>query len=186
MFSNSNLSYLRQLNDKWVDYETFKRCLESYAARKGFSITKHSTNYFRCNRFGIRKQNGKERRKFNGGDLKCGCTFQIGLRPSSYIKKTECNSVRNYRHRPNFDRGQHVTVMKADTEHAGGCKPSPANQVMTKNRSGRYISQLTDIAMFQLCNAVLKGNRLNTPVSKFRDLKHSNISCEIFVFSINI
>ena len=156
-----------QLNDNWKDFETFKECVETYAARIGFTTTIHSTTYIRCNRFGQKKNNGTKSRNYFGGQLKCGCEFLIGIRPSKYRKKEEKNSIRNYRSRPNLDSGEFVTIMKTSLQHTGGCTPGPANQVSTKNRAGKYIDNITEISLYQLCSGVLNGNRLTSSVSCF-------------------
>lgn len=141
--------------------------MDSYAARVGFTCTKYGNSSIKCNRFGSKDSGEKRVRNYHGGQLKCGCDFSISVRPSSYIKKVESNSKRGYRSRPNFNSGEFVTIIKASLVHTGGCQPGPSNHVMTKSRAGKYVENITDIALFQLCNAKKNGTRLTTSVSVY-------------------
>ena len=141
-----------------------KSFIDSYAAKVGFTCTKYGNSTIKCNRFGTTKEGDHKSRSYHGGPLKCGCLFSISVRPSSYVKKTEANSKRGYRSRPNFNVGEFVTVVTANLEHTGGCQPSPSNHVMTKSRSGKYVENITEMALFQLCNSVKNGNRLTSSV----------------------
>ena len=59
----------------------------------------------------------------------------------------------------------YVTIGTAVTNHSGGCNPSPQQHVMQKSRSGQYIADLSQMALFQLCNASHEGRTVNSQVS---------------------
>ena len=59
-------------------------------------------------------------------------------------------------HRPYFEPGYFVTVSKAMLEHTGGCKPGALQHVMQKSRSGTYVSDISQLALFTLCGSSQK------------------------------
>ena len=67
--------------------------------------------------------------------------------------------------RPLWDDDYYITIRSVNTEHSGGCVPSPQQHVMQKCRSGRYISDISRMALFQLCNASHEGRTVNSQVS---------------------
>ena len=67
--------------------------------------------------------------------------------------------------RPLWNDMYYVTIVRAVTNHSGGCKPSPQQHVMQKSRSGQYIADISQLALFQLCNASHEGRTVNSQVS---------------------
>ena len=59
-----------------------------------------------------------------------------------------------------------VTIVDGILEHSEGCEPCPQQHVMTKSRAGKYVSDISTMALFTLCNiATRMGKELDTVVS---------------------
>ena len=108
-----------------------------------------------------------QKRFFVSGDLKCNCNFHIIIKPCTHFTKVTFNpdGSKKRTSRPLWDDQYYVTIKIAETEHIGGCIPSPQQHVMQKSRSGRYISDISEMALFQLCNASHDGRMVNSQVS---------------------
>ena len=98
-------------------------------------------------------------RDYKSGVLKAGCTFQIKIKGTVYKKDRSGTS------RPCFDVDNPVVVTIASCEHTGMCKPCPRQQVMMKNRSGKYVSNISQMVMYQFCNLMVTKGKLSSNVS---------------------
>ena len=138
-----------QVGDNWRDKKRLNHALKKFAGIMGF-IIRQSHSIMECDRAGIPSAG----RKFAKGNLKCGCQFRITFRPSCHEVKEEPTRRQS---RPVFDDNVYVTISKVNLDHTNGCVPSPQQQVMTKCRSGRYVSNLFQMALYQLCNSSIGG-----------------------------
>ena len=156
-------SSLFVVGDRWRDYDSIFNALQSYAAETGFTINKWGDKtYFRCGRFGCMKRKKKTcgpLRDYKSGGLKAGCTFQVKIKGTVYKKDRSGTS------RPCFDVENPVVVTIASCEHTGMCKPCPRQQVMMKNRSGKYVSNISQMVMYQFCNLMVTKGKLSSNVS---------------------
>ena len=131
---------------------------------KGFCVRTNGSRVLECNRAGDPNVEG---RQFKAGHLKCGCLFRIKFKPSLHqttvytSKNGECKKAS----RPSWGDSDFVTIDEARTEHTGGCDPSPQQHVMQKSRSGRYISDLSQHALFTLCNSCTNEKMVDSMVS---------------------
>ena len=147
-----------QVNDNFLDKEFFEQVINCFAAISGFVTRKASDRVFECSRGGKGPAVSADQRKFASGDLKCGCEFKLSCKPCCHyanVEKQKNGSVKKV-YRPYFDRGYYVTVSKAMLEHTGGCKPGALQHVMQKSRSGNYVSDISQLALFTLCGSSQK------------------------------
>ena len=98
-------------------------------------------------------------RDYKSGVLKAGCTFQIKIKGTVYKKDRSGTS------RPCFDVDNPVVVTIASCEHTGLCKPCPRQQVMMKNRAGKYVSKISQMVMYRFCNLMVNKGKLSSNVS---------------------
>ena len=75
------------------------------------------------------------------------------------------NSKAKYRN--NFNDNVIIIIKNACCTHAGLCKPSCQQQLVTRARGGSYIKNMNDMAFFTLCNVMKHNNgTLNTETIK--------------------
>ena len=163
----SNFSHfcLFQVGDNFKDREFFKQALKCYAAICGFCTRCKNPRVQECTRAG---KTATKNRPFSAGNLKCDCKFKIVYRPSFYepsIEKQKNGSFKKVS-RPIWDDGYFVEIMEASVEHTGGCKPCPQQHMMQKSRSGKYISDISQQALYTLCNASYDGRTVDTQVRR--------------------
>jgi hypothetical protein len=163
----SNFSHicLFQVGDNFKDKEFFKRALKCYAAMCGFCTGCKNPRVQECTRAG---KSPTKNRPFSAGNLKCDCKFKIVYRPCFYepsIEKQKDGSFKKVS-RPIWDDGYFVEIMEASVEHTGGCKPCPQQHMMQKSRSGKYISDISQQALYTLCNASYDGRTVDTQVRR--------------------
>ena len=164
-----------------MDASLLKSAIIEYAAITGYvTRAQGGSNNRVCNRADKASTN----RKYKAGNLKCGCSFNIRHRPSLY---------RPHRYpsgkivsRPVYDDGYFVTISLSVTDHAGGCNPSPQQQVMQKSRSGMYVSNISMMALYTLCGSLLKGEYVGTEVSSCLIIIHLNLYTYIIINDISI
>ena len=123
--TNENwISVSRQIGDNFKNNSLFTSALKFYAAICGFCIRCKTDRHKECSRAG--KASGKWR-AFVAGDLKCNCSFYIIIKPCAYYSKVSVlpGGASKRTSRPLWDDDYYVTIRSADTEHSGGCVPSP-------------------------------------------------------------
>ena len=154
-----------QVGDKFKDRAFLVQVLKSYAAMKGFCTRFNGNHIQECSRAGYPKDK-ENSRKFSGGQLRCGCKFQIKYIPSLHrtVQVVQRSGKVKRTSRAVWDDNEYVTITLANTVHTGGCHPSPQQQVMQKSRSGRYISDISKHALFILCNSHYDGRTVDTMV----------------------
>jgi hypothetical protein len=130
----------------------------------GFCVRSKTDRHKECSRAGVPPVS---KRVFAAGDLKCCCNFHIIIKPCGHSNKVTINAdgTQKKTSRPLWNEEYYVTIGSADTDHSGGCIPSPQQHVMQKSRSGRYITDISQMALFQLCNASHEGRTVNSQVS---------------------
>ena len=130
----------------------------------GFCIRSKTDRHKECSRAGVPPE-GK--RVYASGDLKCSCKFHVIVKPCAYSSKVTVNDdgTKKKTSRPLWNDRYYVTIGTAVTDHSGGCEPSPQQHVMQKSRSGQYIADISQMALFQLCNASHEGRTVNSQVS---------------------
>ena len=161
----SHIHSIKQVGDNWKDKSLLQKALDVNAARTGFAIAKCRDRIFSCSRVDTKKKKCAER-LFSSGPLQAGCKFQIRVKPSRHYKhvtKKKDGSMTS-KHRSDWSDETFVTITAAITEHCGGCQPSPMQQVMQKNRAGKYVNNITEMSMYALCNARLRGKPVDTQV----------------------
>ena len=144
-----------------MDAAFLKKAIIEYAAITGFvTRVQGGSNNRVCNRANKSQTN----RNYTAGNLKCGCTFNIRHRPS--LHRPHKYASGKVISRPVYEDGYFVTITVSVTDHSGGCIPSPQQQVMQKSRSGKYVSNISMMALYTLCGSLLKGEYVGTEVSK--------------------
>ena len=159
-----SFTQLIQIGDNFRDRETVVSAIKCYASMKGFCVRTNGSRVLECNRAG---EPNSDARPFKAGQLKCGCKFRIKFKPSRHqtLAYTSKNGEAKRTSRPNWADGNFVTIDEAMTDHTGGCNPSPQQHVMQKSRSGKYISDLSQHALFTLCNACTNDKMVDSMVS---------------------
>ena len=73
----------------------------------------------------------------------------------------------NGRKRPAWnDPSCTATIVSLNLEHSGGCIRCPQQHVMTKSRAGKYVGDISTMALFTLCNTASRaGRELDSVVS---------------------
>ena len=99
-------------------------------------------------------------RYFADGQLKAGCTFSIKFKSSVRAKKMPKNPTAKSKpkYRNYFSDNISITIVEAVCEHGGQCRPSPQQQIMVRSRSGLYIKNVSENAIFILCNMLKHNN----------------------------
>ena len=152
------------MGDNFQNNSLLTSALKCYAAICGFCIRSKTDRRKECSRAGSPPA---QKRFFASGDLKCNCNFHIIIKPCTHFTKVTFNPDGSQKRtsRPLWDDKYYVTIASAETDHSGGCIPSPQQHVMQKSRSGQYISDISEMALFQLCNASHEGRMVNSQVS---------------------
>ena len=139
-----------------------------YANRVGFLITLRSTGTIQCNRrnYCNFKNNRKSVRSFKSGKLQCDCNFHIKVKAGKSVEDAKG------RKRPAWsDPYCTATIVTCNLEHSGGCIPCPQQHIMTKSRAGKYVGDISTMALFTLCNTASRaGKELDTVVSTNKKL----------------
>jgi hypothetical protein len=159
---------LFKTGQKWKDRSTLFHAVNSFAAIAGFSVFL-SQEYIKCNRFGIVKKRKKQNttdnelqnhRAFASGQLKAGCTFSIQMASTVRIKSMPkvVTEKSKPKYRNNFNDNVIIIIKNACCTHAGLCKPSCQQQLVTRARGGSYIKNMNDMALFTLCNVMKHNN----------------------------
>jgi len=163
--------------DQWKDRSTLFEAVKCISAYSGFApyLTQE---YIRCNRYGNMKSKDSKSvldqkqaaRDFADGRLKAGCTFSIKFKSSVREKKMPKNPTAKSKpkYRNDFSDNTFITIENAVCEHGGHCKPSSQQQIMVRSRSGLYVKNVSDTAIFTLCNMLKhnSGGRLKTVTIK--------------------
>ena len=134
------------------------------ANRKGFSVRIAGHGVIQCNRrnYGNNYQKrSNKKRKFLGGELQCKCNFHIKIKANKFfidVKK---------KHRPDWNSDDcFVTIVDGILRHSGDCKPSTQQHIFTKCRSGKYVEDISSMALYTLCNSANRnGKGVNSIVS---------------------
>ena len=147
----------------WVNRETLVKALRVYANQVGFLITLRSTGTIQCNRRNYCNFYSKRTssRNFKSGKLQCDCNFHIKVKAGKSIEDAK------KRKRPAWnDPYCSATIVSLNLQHSGGCIPSPQQHVMTKARARKYVGDISNMALFTLCNTASRaGRELDSVVS---------------------
>ena len=137
--------------------------MRAYSNRVGFTIRIAGQGVLQCNRrdYCNPYHTKTDVRHFKAGKLHCNCNFHVKVKAGKFIRDEKGKS------RPAWnDPDCFVTIVDGILEHSGGCEPCPQQHVMTKSRAGKYVSDISTMALFTLCNiATRMGKELDTVVS---------------------
>ena len=149
-------SYLSKNGQTWASKDILVSALRVYTNRVGFLITLRSTGTIQCNRRNYCNYH-KERtnsRSFKAGKLQCNCDFHIKVKAGKSVVDAKG------RKRPAWtDPYCTATIVGLNLEHSGGCVPCPQQHVMTKSRAGKYVGDISTMALFTLCNTASRAGR---------------------------
>ena len=134
------------------------------ANRKGFSVRIAGQGVIQCNRrnYGNTYNNkSAKKRKYAAGSLQCDCNFHIKIKAGKFF----LNDKKKYRPDWNSDEC-FITVVDGDLSHSGECKPSTQQHIFTKSRAGKYVGDISSMALYTLCNSASRNGRgVNSIVS---------------------
>lgn len=119
----------------------------------GYHIGKNK-RVIHCTRIG----DTSRQRNYAGGALAAKCPFQVKLKPLCRIAYKAKETSKGWMYRDLWN--EPVLIISACCQHGGMCHPSRQNRVMTGQRSGKYVAQIPDNALFTLCNQYEKRSRL--------------------------
>ena len=158
---------LFKTGDQWNDRSTLFEAVKCFSAYVGFApyLTQE---YIRCNRYGTMQSKHSNTqlyqkgavRDYADGQLKAGCTFSIKFKSSVREKKMPKNPTAKSKpkYRNDFSDNISITIVEAVCKHGGQCRQSPQQQIMVRSRSGLYIKNISENALFILCNMLKHNN----------------------------
>ena len=113
-----------------------------------------------------------QKRKFVSGDLQCKCHFHIKIKASKFYVDAK------KKHRPDWNNPDcSVTIVDGILSHSGDCKPSTQQHIFTKSRSDKYVEDISNMALYTLCNSASKNGRaVNSIVSSLLDFGSSQFA----------
>lgn len=103
------------------------------------------------------------------GSINKGCTWVIKMKPSKYADKLRGGTHKNGRNKriPVFEDNVPVTISENTcVEHGGSCSPSMQQQIVQRSCGGDYITGLSALSFFQLCNTMQTTGKLKFSVIK--------------------
>ena len=164
--------YLSKIGQTWARKDILVSALRVYANRVGFLITLRSTGTIQCNRRNYCNFH-KERtnnRNFKSGKLQCNCDFHIKVKAGKSLPDVQG------RKRPAWnDPDCTATIIFLNLEHSGGCLPCPQQHIMAKSRAGKYVGDISTMALFTLCNTASRaGKELDSVVSRKQEILSFN------------
>lgn len=145
---------LFKADEMWASRDALlEKAMNELAKLHGYHIGKNK-RVIHCTRIG----DTSTQRNYAGGALAAKCPFQVKLKPlcREAYKAKETSKGWTYRDLWN----EPVQIISACCQHGGMCHPSRQNRVMTGQRSGKYVAQIPDNALFTLCNQYEKRGRL--------------------------
>lgn len=167
----------------WMNKTVLQECINKYSVKMGFEVCCNRDS-ITCNRAGSPRKkkiggeydhispsmlvstttNGPTPRAYtNSAQMKVGCTWHV---------KVKCKSKKAFK--PNVQRPRNrqdttvsaVHIQSVCFDHKSPCEPSPQQLLMVRNRSGKYVSQISEYATWTLCSLLHVNQRLSSSTIK--------------------
>ena len=149
-----------QPNIYWKNKDLLFDTLKIFGTKTGFTPRSLHSSSFGCNRCGsqrIRTKSG-EARTTSSGSLQVGCTWSFCVASKKKITTQDKNSLKTTS-KNSFTVHDIVYVSSKNPQyiHKFPCTPSVSQVMYTNRASGKYVTNISEMATFTLIT-LLKGN----------------------------
>ena len=156
-------SEIYKLGDTWASRDILESALKAQAGCEGWTVKKEK-DWIGCNRYGEPVAS----RHFASGALQANCTLKLSL--EALVSTRKLNANQKFKYSKNWsapvklvDKGNPKNFC---TCHGGNCRPSQQNRIATQKRSGGYVKNVPDHALFTLANMQEHNGHLPTNTIK--------------------
>ena len=145
----------------WINKKTLYKQLEIFGSKTGFTPSTLEGSCFGCNRAGkqrVRSKTGFARKK-SAGELRVDCKWLFRIASVfKNIKQSRSSSIKPSVKNSYLDSDLvYITTKNPLFKHTLPCKPSVVQVMYTNRTSGKYVSNVSDVATYTLIG-LLKSN----------------------------